>query len=210
MKKVCSIFSVIFLLMLSGCGGLNLSVNGNINSISVRNLSGLDKLYLSVGSDQFYAFDFNVDTKYKWVQLSLEKYQKGNNKPETSGFSAKLDYSKGIIIAAMSDYNESKQQLRLIISSEDGRNTVKTNREYEKVSKDYDKLTGTLGDTLNINTNSDTVLLYTAYKKDHSSMLSLTTEFFKDPVKNADELQEYDMAYLLKCRFFESESEIQK
>ena len=51
--------------------------NAIINIISEAKLIDIEDLFLSIGSNSYFAFNFNVDNKYKWVEVCVENMNVG-------------------------------------------------------------------------------------------------------------------------------------
>lgn len=177
------------------------------NSIAKAEFTEKEKMLLSTGSDQQFAFNFNIGDKYNKLKLWVEKYKEGNLISEDIQKSEIVVDRNGMIIITTEDIQAdtlNKRLLNITVSDNNGYSTIKTLRGVSE-EKSEDMLSIIQGNELN-NSEVDKEILLGALCYSSKGMIeSLNEEFFKEPSKNIDKLKDYDIAYLVKCEFVEED-----
>lgn len=202
--------TMIILLSLSACNTVKSTTkpSTNDNLISETKITDREKMFLSIGNNEYFIFDFNVDNKYKWLEVWVDRYELGRKTQSTGKMSTGLSTGKeGMIIAAVSDFDKMKQNWTLVINNGGSTSTSKLTQEYKaSENSSFSKMWGTnTSKTIPVN-NKEITLANICYQDQSksNSMSSLTDKFFSNPEENTKEIERYDLVYLLKCKFYEN------
>ena len=219
-KFLLIIITTIILLSLSSCStaknatkpnsnAKNINViNINANLISETKITDREKMFLSVGNNEYFIFDFNVDSKYKWVDVWVDRYELGRKTKSISKLSTGLSSGKeSMIIATVSEFDKMNQTWTLVVNNGGATSTSKLTQEFKaSENSSFSKMWGTnTSKTIPVSSKEITLanICYQDQRKSNS-MSSLTDKFFNSPDQNTKEIEKYDFVYLLKCKFYEN------
>ena len=209
MKKFLFVLTaMVILFSLTACNTVMSTTKPNTNLISQTQITDREKMFLSIGNDEHFIFDFNVDTKYKWLEVWVDRYEFGEKVLGTGKLSTGLSQGKeGMIIATVNEFEKMKQNFTLVINNGGATSKIETNQEYKVVENcSFSKMWGTnTSETISINDMEITLasICYQDQSKSNS-MSSLTDEFFSNPEENTKQIENYSLVYLLKCKFYEN------
>lgn len=194
MKKICTILvSALLVSILSACG----NTNSNSNTISVVELTEREKALLDTTSDISYVFDYTVDREYKQASVWIERYELGVLVDDKiSHITTQVD-EEGLIIFAT--VRQKHGLFNIGISSKDDLVSI---NGFDTKSDGLDDMLRVWGDFEEgkTSTEGEIVLASICYSND-DSMGSLTSDFYKDIAANLNQLEDYDVAYILKAEF---------
>ena len=209
MKKLLIVLiSMAFLVSLTACSSSKSSTNESVNFVSETQLTDREKMFLSIGNNQYFALDFSVDDKYKWVEVWIDKYELGKKALYSGNLSVGLSESKeGMILATLREQENMKHNWTIAIKNGGAIATGNFNQEYETDEKySFAKTWGT-NHTKNIMKDDSVITLASiCYKEQKNSaiMSSPTDEFYRNPDENIKEILDYNLVYLLRAKFYES------
>ena len=193
------LFIIVALLVfvLSAC----VNNNAKSNTISAVELTERENAILSTTSDNSFVFDFNIDSEYKEVSVWIEKYELGKLvDDEISSLTTQVEENGSIIFAtSKADGSRKQHTFNIGISGNDSMSSISN---IETNLDDLDAMSS-VWDNLQEENNSiegEVVLASICYSSD-GSMSSLTTDFYKDVDGHMNELEDYDVVYLLKAEF---------
>lgn len=175
--------------------------NAKTNTISAVELTEREHAILTTTSAKSFVFDFNIDSDYKEVSVWVEKYESGKLVNDAISSLITEVEGNGSIIFAISnpDDSGSKQTFNIGISDNEGIGSVSN---YETTSDDLDAMASVWNNIEGKNNSIDgELLLANIGYSIGGSMSSLSTDFYEDFEAHLNELEKYDVAYLLKAEF---------
>jgi hypothetical protein len=196
MKRLFTLVALL-IFVLSAC----VNNNAKSNTVSAVELTERENAIISTTSDKSFVFDFNIDSDYKELSVWVEKYESGKLVNDAiSSLITDVEGNGSIIFATSKPDENGKQQTFNIGISGNGSivsvSNLETNSaDLNAMSSVWDNLQGK-----NNSIEGELVLANIGYSSD-GSMSSLTTDFFKDVEGHMDELEKYEIAYLLKAEF---------
>jgi hypothetical protein len=196
MKRLFTLVALL-IFVLSAC----VNNNAKSNTVSAVELTERENAIISTTSDKSFVFDFNSDSDYKELSVWVEKYESGKLVNDAiSSLITDVEGNGSIIFATSKPDENGKQQTFNIGISGNGSivsvSNLETNSaDLNAMSSVWDNLQGK-----NNSIEGELVLANIGYSSD-GSMSSLTTDFFKDVEGHMDELEKYEIAYLLKAEF---------
>ncbi|MHB8064823.1 MAG: hypothetical protein ACYDG2_19725 [Ruminiclostridium sp.] len=208
MKKFLLVLAtVVFLLSFTSCNTDQSDTKSN-NSISETQLTDREKMFLSIGGNEYFIFDFKVDSQYNWVEVWVDRYEFGKKVSIGSKLSAGLSKGKeGMIVTTVNELEKMKQTWTIIVNNDGAKSTIKSSQEYKVVDySSFSKIWGTNTSKIMPVNDKEIILADICYKdqsKDNT-MYSLTDKFYSNPEENIKEIENYDLVYLLKCKFYEN------
>ncbi|MHA6261383.1 hypothetical protein ACXYMX_16085 [Sporosarcina sp. CAU 1771] len=192
-------FTLVALLVfaLSACA----NNNSKSNTISAVELTVREHAILTTTSANSFVFDFNIHSDYKEVSVWVEKYESGKLVNDAvSSLISDVEQKGSIIFASTNPYDSGKKQtFNIGISGKRGLSSVSKS---ETTSDDLDAM-ASIWNNLEGKDNSiegELVLANIGYSSD-GIMSSLTADFYENPEGHMNELEKYDVAYLLKAEF---------
>ncbi|WP_438317065.1 hypothetical protein [Sporosarcina sp. FA9] len=197
--KVKRLFTIVALLVfvLSACA----NNNSKSNTISAVELTERENAILTTISGKSFVFDFNIDSDYKEVSVWVEKYESGKLENEAISFLITEIKDNGSIIFVTSNPDDSgkKQTFNIGISGNGGIGSVSN---FDTNSDDLDAMASVWSNLEGKNNSIEGVLVLAiiGYSSD-GIMSGLTDDFYKDAEGQMNELEKYDVAYLLKAEF---------
>ena len=203
-KLIFGLIAIVFVLSLTACN----NIKTKTNIISETQLTDREKVFLSAGNNQYFVFNFSVDDTYKWVKVWVERYEFGGKASNSSELSAALSENKeGMILAEVSGFEKMKNNWTIVIDNGGATSIAESSQEYKTVEDtSYSKVWGT-NNSKDISINDNEILLSSIcyeYINKSNSISSLTDEFYNNPDENINEIANYDLVYLLKCKFYKN------
>ena len=133
MKKLLFILiSMVFLVSLTACSSSKYKASENISYISETQLTDRERMFFSIGSNEYFAFDFSVIEKYKWVEVWVDRCELGKKISSSGKLSTEVSESKqGIILAALSEPENMKYNWTIAINTGNAIATGSFNQEYK-------------------------------------------------------------------------------
>ncbi|MBD8033337.1 MULTISPECIES: hypothetical protein [Solibacillus] len=174
--------------------------DSNKNTISVAELTDRENAILSSSADQSFVYDFNTDKEYKEVTIWIEKYESGNLIEDKIGELSTQVEGDGSIIFTTSKNSISKQPtFNMAVGGKEGVSSISA---YDANSKDLDDMSSVWGSFRGDNTSiEDEVVLGSICYSNDGRMNSLSAEFYQDVNGHINEIEKYDVVYLLKANF---------
>jgi|GEM_PF-1527157 len=207
MKKfITMIIMLAIVLSLSGCRSND---KPSTSIISETELTDREKTFLSMGNDKYFAFDFSVGNNYKWVEIWIDRYEFGKKVSDGSILATGLSMGeKGMILATVRESEKMKSDWTVAIKAGGTLSTGKSTQEYKTEESSLLSSAWGSNNSKNIPINDNEIVLanicYKAQNRD-SSMRSLSDKFYTNPDANIQEIADYDLVYLLKCKFYKNE-----
>ncbi|MFN7253500.1 MAG: hypothetical protein ACK4M9_22405 [Anaerobacillus sp.] len=199
MKKLLNITIVTMLAFtLSACGN-----NVKSNTIVNAELTDREKGILLTTSDHSFVFDFNIDSEYTEASVWFEKYEFGKLVDEQTGQLLTKIMNNGSIIFTITESEavENQQLFNVGISSDDGTASVKISNIISTKSTDgMSSVWGSINEEMDI-TNENLVLASIRYSWGEGGMRSLSSEFYKDVEGQINEIENFEVVYLLRSKF---------
>ncbi|WP_262176455.1 hypothetical protein [Saccharococcus sp. Marseille-Q5394] len=196
MKRLLIIVALL-VFVLSAC----VTNDAKSHSISAVELTERENAILSTTSDNSFVFDFNVDSEYKEVSVWIEKYELGKLvNDRISSITSQVEENGSIIFATSKAVGSQKQYtFNIGISSN---NSIGSTSRIETNSDDLGAMSSVWGNIQGENNSieGEVVLASICYSTD-GHMSSLTTDFYQDVDGYMNELENYDVVYLLKAEF---------
>lgn len=194
---------VIFVLSFTSCDVSD--INRNTNIISEAQLTAKEKIFMSIGSNYYFVFDFKVDNEFKWVEVWVDKYEHGKKASSSGNLSAGLsEGEEGMIIAAVRGNGTKVNDWTLAVNSGGSLSKVGSKNVYEdKENSAYASVMSANSSRISIE-DKDIVLASVCCQisqEGESSLSSISNEFYENPEAHMKEIEEYALVYLLKCRF---------
>lgn len=190
----------LLIFLLSACS----NNDSKSNIISAGKLTERENAILSTISDKSFVFDFNIDSEYKVLSAWIEKYEFGEMVHDKISPMTTPVEGEGSIIFATSkiDDNQKKQHtFNIGISSNGSTGSISG---FDTISNDLDSMSSVWGSFQEENKSieGEIVLASICYLSD-GHMRSLTTDFYNNVDDHMNELENYDVVYLLKAEFLD-------
>lgn len=178
------------------------SVKEKLGVVAEAKLSPNEEALIKPLSDKYFIFDVKLNTdEYKWIELWVEHYDKGKLKNNAMGFGSSIENKKEMKISFAIqkdiDPESNKEIWNLSIVDGGGYSGSKTPHfKTEKVNM------SSWQSVKNLEIKEDApAALALILESNGDLMSSLPEEFFQSPDKYKNKLEEYNYAYILKCRF---------
>ncbi|MFD1068203.1 hypothetical protein [Oceanobacillus locisalsi] len=156
---------------------------------------------LSTASDKSFVFDFNVDDEYKEAAVWIEKYEAGNLVDNRLGYiTTEAERSGSIIFTLSEDVNDANNIFNIGVSTEENLTSAHVPDEKSNDIENMLSEWGSIPEKVALD-NGEVVLANISYSDDENGMHSLTTDFYEDAADHMNELEQYDVVYLLKAEF---------
>lgn len=199
MKKLLNITIVTILAFtLSACGN-----NVKSNTIVGAELTDREKGILSTTSNQSFVFDFNIEGEYKKVSVWVEKYEFGKLVDEQIGPLTTEVMNNGSIIFTIIETDTIENQTLFnigIISNGIGGSMSTSNIVSTKGTEGRSIVWGNISEEMDV-TNEQMVLASIGYSWDEGSMVSFSSEFYREIEHRNIELENHEVVYLLRSKF---------
>ncbi|MCT1904856.1 hypothetical protein [Oceanobacillus sojae] len=195
----------VWMILITGLTALTLAACGqnesDANTISISELTEREDVILSVTSEQSFVFDFNIDDEYKEVAVWIEKYEAGNLVDDRLGYMTTQAEQNGTIIFSFSENDSENNNSFNIGIAVDGAITSMSGSDSNLT--DLEKMSSVSGNIPEKKAvdNGEVVLASISYSQDEDGIQSLTTDFYEDAAGHMNELEEYELTYLLKAEF---------
>lgn len=198
MKRIYLMIVLTLLVVLAACT----NIASQSNSIAVAKLTDREASILSTMTEQSFVFDFNVDGEYEEVSVWVEKYEFGQLVKDSIGeLTTMVEESGSIIFTIPKTAGESSEKVFNIGVGDEGGSSSMTSVDKEAANlTEMSSVWGDFSERKTVN-EKETVLAGIAYSSSDSGMSSISTDFYDDMEGNMDELEEYDVAYVLKVKF---------
>ncbi|SES63029.1 hypothetical protein SAMN05216389_101150 [Oceanobacillus limi] len=171
------------------------------NIISTAELTERENTILSTTSEKSFVFDFQLDSEYEEISVWIEKYEFGKLvDDELSYISTTAEQDGSIIFTTSQNNNEMGKAFHVGIGSNGGTDTINGIDLNSSGLGEMSSVWGNFQGEKNLD-NGEVVLANICYSSDENGMQSLTTNFYDDVEGNMDELEKYDVSYLLKAEF---------
>lgn len=203
MKKLLSLTIIIMMIFsLTACGNQN---NISKNTITATKLTEKENMLVSSISNANFVFDFNVDDTYNKASLVLERYEFGKKvEGKTRRISRNIKNNDGTIIfttnTSSPGKNENQVVFNISINSDSGSGTLTSS---EEILKKGEVLSGSewgKNEMKNIPI-SDKIALASICYSDGKNMISQSADFYNDFENHLNEIEKYNVAYILRCEF---------
>ncbi|MFP3727468.1 hypothetical protein U8V72_20005 [Priestia filamentosa] len=173
------------------------------NSISQAQLNKREEGIVSTLTNNSFVFDFNIKNTYKNVSLWVEKYEFGKLTKEKMNHLTNDIQGKGNIIFATTAIPDKPSQLifNIGVSNND---SITANSELETIMEgNLEDVGGTWEGNPSAKKpiEGDMVLASLSYKKGGNNMHSLSSDFYDNPSKHLEDIEDYDVVYLLRAKF---------
>ncbi|WP_338749564.1 hypothetical protein [Bacillus sp. FJAT-52991] len=198
MRKIL-FFTILTLLVFSLIACDNGNTNLKANTISETKLTEREQAILTTTANQSFIFDFNVDDKYKNVDLWVEKYESGKLVGKVNDISTEIKNKGTIIFTTSNTIEESNQALFTISVHNDGSTAAGSNQE--TVPKDYLSIVSGSNPLDNASITDQMILASICYSSSEDEVSTLSSDFYRDADKHMDELKDYEVVYLLRSEF---------
>ncbi|KAB8136227.1 hypothetical protein F9U64_10450 [Gracilibacillus oryzae] len=193
MKKMWRIFALL-VFFTSGCAF------NEENTVSVVDLTEREEAILSTVSDHSFLFDFTADSEYKELTVWVDKYESGKLvEKKFSNMTIPIEQD-GMVIYTTVNNNDKSNLYNLAISS--GGSTA-SSRGPDPTSAGLEKMMsvwGTIPEKITFG-EEEVVLASICYSDSETGVSSLPEEFYENVEGHKNELEDYDVAYLLKAEF---------
>ncbi|WP_432662992.1 hypothetical protein R9X47_20695 [Wukongibacter baidiensis] len=207
-KLILMLIILVSILSLTSCTE---DEKANTNVISETTLTDREKTFLSIGSDEYFVFDFNVDESYKWLEIWVERYELGKMVSDGGRLSTGLSMTKeGLFLITVKEDEKMKSDWTISIQSNGALYTGRSTQEYNADDEPVFAKTWGANNSENILINDNEIVLASICYKDQnksSVMSSLTNDFYSNPDENLKEIEDYELVYLLKCKFYKNEKQ---
>lgn len=176
--------------------------NSKSNTISVVELTERENIILTTTTDKSFVFDFNINSEYKNASVWIEKYESGKLVDDNINKITIQVGGNGSIIFATSKKGDSQKQLTFNIGISSNGNTGSMSG-FDAISNGLDNMLSVGGNFQGENTlmKGEVVLASICYLNSESGMRSLPSDFYKDVDGHMNELEAYNVVYLLKTEF---------
>lgn len=194
------LISILLLTPMSACN------RKNVNVLNPTKLTDREKAFLAVGNNQYFAFDYNVDDKYKWFEVWIDSYEFGREVSRSGTIVGDLSKKEGIVLATLNEFEKKEHDWTIAVINSSGYSSIKFNEKYdERYNPLSSKISG-INTSKNISINENEITLasvcYIGPNND-TAAFSLTNEFYSNPDENIKEIEKYDLVYFLKVKFYE-------
>ena len=203
MKKLLSLTLVIMMVFsLTACGNQN---NISKNTITATKLTERENMLISSISNANFVFDFNVDDTYNKASLLLERYEFGKKVVEkTRRVSIDIKNNSGTILFATnmnaSGIGENQVLINISINSDGNASATSWIEEILKKGEVLFMSESGKNEMENI-TISDKIALASICYTDGKGMKSQSADFYNDFENHLNEIEKYNVAYILRCEF---------
>lgn len=183
--------------MLAACT----NTNSETDKITVAKVTDREKTILSTMAEKSFVFDFHVDSEYEEVSLWMEKYEAGQLVETDFGeLTAMIKEEGSIVWTTLSNPNSSEKMFYLGVGDDSGSSSVMSiDDEAEKIA-DLASVWNDFSDTITV-TEKAMVIAGIGFSSEESGLNSFTRSFFNNFESHQDELEQFDVAYVLKVEF---------
>lgn len=173
------------------------------NTITVADLSDREDVILSTITDQAFVFDFNVDSEYEEVTVRMEKYEFGQLVEQSRNeLTAMVEETGSTVFSASKTSDESNEKIFYIgVGGKRGSvSNMKADKEIVDV-KNMSSVWGNFSESKTFEEGKEIVLASIGYSSSESGVSSFNNDFYDNMEAHMDELEEFDIALVLKAEF---------
>lgn len=88
-------------------------------------------MFLSLGNDEYFTFDFNVDDSYKWMEVWVDRYELGKKGSNNGKISTGIKPNeKGMILVSIGEFEAMTHDWTLAVKNENSIGKGKFSRKY--------------------------------------------------------------------------------
>lgn len=175
--------------------------NADTNTISAGKLTERENMILATISDKSFVFDFNIDSEYDEIVVWVEKYESGNQTDEKLGYlTTQVEQNGSIIFTLSKSENEKNNIFHIGVGTDGSIASINGSDTNLNDLENMDSVWGNIPEKAALE-NGEVILASICYSDDDNGMHSLTTAFYEDAENHMNELEEYDVVYLLKAEF---------
>lgn len=198
MKRIYLLTLLSLLFILTACT----NTASQSNTITVAELTGREEAILSTMTNRSFVFDFKVDSEYEEVSIWVEKYESGQLVQENISEMTTMVEGSGSIIFTTSRITDESNEMTFNIGLGDEGGSSSITSVDKKIAdlKEMTSVWGDFSETKTLN-EKETVLASIGYSSSEVGISTLTTDFYDDMEAHMDELDVYDVAYVLKAKF---------
>ncbi|HLS65641.1 MAG TPA: hypothetical protein VK029_01485 [Pseudogracilibacillus sp.] len=198
MKKIYFTTVLFILIFIVACT----NTSSSKNEITVAKLTERENAILSTMTEQSFVFDFHVDHTYEEVSVWVEKYEFGQLVERNIIEITAMIAESGFIIFTQSKLPfENKEKVFYIgVGDESGSSSITHVDEKINDLKEMSTVWGTFSESKKAN-EREVVLASIGYSSEESGINSPTTDFYEDMEAHMDELDVFDVSYVLKAEF---------
>ncbi|WP_152657989.1 hypothetical protein [Oceanobacillus sp. CFH 90083] len=195
----------IFMMLIMGLSALALVAcsqnDTDANTISAGELTEREDAILSTISDKSFVFDFNIDSEYKEIAVWIEKYESGNLVDDRLGhMTTQVEQSGSIIFTLLENGSENNNIFNIGVGTNESVTSINGSDTNLNDLENMASVWGNIPEKGALD-NGKVVLANIGYSLDENGIRSLTTDFYEDTAGHMNELEEYDVTYLLKAEF---------
>lgn len=175
--------------------------NTEENTVSASELTDRENTILSTTSDKSFVFDINIDSEYEEVAVWIEKYESGNLVDDSLGYiTTQTEQNGSIIFSLTKNNNENTNIFNVGVGADGGATSMNVSDENLNGLENMGSVWGSIPEKKALD-NGEVVLASICYSDDENGMQSLTKDFYGDTASHMNELEKYNVAYLLKVEF---------
>ncbi|TQR21013.1 hypothetical protein [Psychrobacillus vulpis] len=195
MRRILLTFPVVLLaIALWGCTNNTLADNG----VFEVELTDREEFLLNTTTDKYFVFDFQVSNGYKNLSLWVDKYEFGQLVEEEINYLSMNIEKKGTIIFTTSEIMKNPKEFSFNLSISSNGTFSRGNTQLKMPSM----VQSTWGSNpLENNPISDDMILASICYSNGNGMSSLSKEFYTDLDSHLDEIEGYDVVYVLRSKF---------
>lgn len=198
MKRIYLLTLLSLLFILTACT----NTASQSNTITVAELTDREEAILSTMTNRSFVFDFKVDSEYEEVSIWVEKYESGQLVQENISEMTTMVEGSGSIIFTTSRITDESNEMTFNIGLGDEGGSSSITSVDKKIAdlKEMTSVWGDFSETKTLN-EKETVLASIGYSSSEVGISTLTNDFYDDMEAHMDELDAYDVAYVLKAKF---------
>lgn len=198
-KLILGSIIAIALLLVSACAN---SVVANPDTITNANLTHKESVFLSLGSSQYFAFDYDADNTYKSVDIWIDRYEYGKFVTCSGKLSTQLvPGEKGMLVAMVKEKEQGTSEWTTAIITGSSVSTGKSTQTFSlKETSSVNSATSINPSVIKIE-DKETALAGICYTAGDGMISSLSEDFFNDPEQHLNDISGIDLVYIVKCRF---------
>lgn len=199
-KKIGLIFTFIVVFSLSSCS------TKNENALYKAKLSDREKTILSMEGNPYFAFDFNADDKYNWVEIWVDSYEFGRKISRCGQLKTDLSKDKkGTIIVLLNEIEKKKHEWIIAVTSGSGSASVNHVEDYNEKYESLSFKTSGANNSEKIPVNENEIILghiFCTGIKNGEASISYTTRFYESSNQALKEIKDIDFVYLIMAKFY--------
>ncbi|RLL48449.1 hypothetical protein D8M04_04090 [Oceanobacillus piezotolerans] len=195
MKKISAILTLSLLIFAFGACS-----NFKPNTVSVAELTERENAIFSTTSEKSFVFDFKIDREYEEVSVWIEKYELGELVDDKLvHLTTEVEQNGSIIFTVPRTNNLKQNNFNIGVSSSGGTSSISGFDSDSTGLAEMSSVWGSFQEMITIE-GGEVVLADICYSNENV-MSTLSMSFYEDVESNMSELEEYNVAYLLKAEF---------